>query len=52
MKFNMQFDTVVSVDQSGILEYWTGPKFDCKFPAKTVSFESKLDTGECFCVIL
>lgn len=32
------------MDQAGILEYWTGPKTDYKFPSKVVSFESKLDT--------
>lgn len=45
MKFNMQYEVVVSVDKAGILEYWTGAKTDYKFPAKIVSFESKLDTG-------
>lgn len=45
MKFNIQYEIVVSVDKAGILEYWTGAKTDYKFPAKTVLFESKLDTG-------
>lgn len=40
---------VLSVDRAGILEYWTGPKQDYKFPSKLVSFESKLDTSKnCF----
>ncbi len=42
-QFNPVFETVVSVDESGILEYWTGSKYDYKFPKK-VKFESKLDT--------
>lgn len=45
MKYNMRFEVIASVDQAGILEYWTGAKTDYKFPAKLVSFESKLDTG-------
>lgn len=46
MKYNMRYEVVVSVDQAGILEYWTTAKNDYKFPAKIVSFESKLDTGK------
>lgn len=45
MKYNVALDVVVSVDQAGILEYWTGPKTDYKFPSKVVSFDSKMDTG-------
>ncbi|XP_031622174.1 peptidylprolyl isomerase domain and WD repeat-containing protein 1 [Contarinia nasturtii] len=44
MKYNASFEVVVSVDQAGILELWTGAKTDYIFPAKIVSFESKLDT--------
>lgn len=44
MTYNSRYETIVSVDQAGILEYWTGAKTDYKFPAKIVSFESKLDT--------
>lgn len=47
MKYNMRYEVIASVDQAGILEYWTGAKYDYKFPAKIVSFESKLDTGKC-----
>lgn len=46
MKYNMRYEVVVSVDQAGILEYWTTAKNDYKFPAKIVLFESKLDTGK------
>ena len=31
------------MDKAGILEYWTGPKSEYKFP-KCVAFDSKLDT--------
>lgn len=41
----MRYEVVVSVDQAGILEYWTTAKNDYKFPTKIVLFESKLDTG-------
>lgn len=34
---------MVSADKTGIVEYWTGPKTDYKFP-KNVTFDSKLDT--------
>ncbi|KAK7595234.1 hypothetical protein V9T40_001667 [Parthenolecanium corni] len=43
MKFNPVYEIAVSADESGILEYWTGAKYDYKFP-KRVKFESKLDT--------
>lgn len=42
-QYNAAFSVVVSADKTGIMEYWTGPKTDYKFP-KTVKFESKLDT--------
>lgn len=44
MKFNPKFEVTVSVDQAGILEYWTGPKHQFGFP-RCVSFDSKLDTS-------
>lgn len=46
IKYNLTFEVAVSVDRAGILEYWTGPKQDYKFPSKIVSFESKLDTSK------
>lgn len=46
IKYNVRFEVVVSVDRAGMLEYWTGPKNDYKFPSKIVSFESKLDTSK------
>ena len=43
IKYNAVFDAVISVDTSGMIEYWTGPRTEYEFP-KTVSFNSKLDT--------
>lgn len=43
--YNPIFETVISVDRAGILEYWQGHKHDFKFPERVVNFESKLDTG-------
>ncbi|XP_054013712.1 peptidylprolyl isomerase domain and WD repeat-containing protein 1 [Hylaeus anthracinus] len=43
MKYNPVYETCISVDKAGILEYWTGPKMEYKFP-KCVAFDSKLDT--------
>lgn len=34
---------VVSTDKNGMIEYWTGPNNEYKFP-KNVHFESKMDT--------
>jgi peptidylprolyl isomerase domain and WD repeat-containing protein 1 len=45
IKFNPAFETVISIDKIGMVEYWQGVKNDFKFPSKVVSFESKLDTG-------
>ncbi|XP_055376555.1 peptidylprolyl isomerase domain and WD repeat-containing protein 1 [Condylostylus longicornis] len=45
MKYNNTFETVISIDSAGILEYWMNPKHDYKFPLKIVHFESKLDTS-------
>lgn len=45
LRYNVVFDTAVSVDRTGILEYWHGSKNDYKFPQKIVHFESKLDTS-------
>ncbi|RZC32250.1 peptidylprolyl isomerase domain and WD repeat-containing protein 1, partial [Asbolus verrucosus] len=43
IKYNHKYDVAVSVDKTGILEYWTSLKQDCIFP-KNVKFDSKLDT--------
>ena len=43
LQYNSIYETCISVDKAGILEYWTGPKLEYRFP-KCVSFDSKLDT--------
>lgn len=43
IKYNPVYETAVSVDKAGIIEYWTGPKHEYMFP-KTVNFGTKLDT--------
>lgn len=43
MRYNPVFDTTISVDRAGILEYWTGPRTEYKFP-RCCKFTSKLDT--------
>ncbi|CAG9770960.1 unnamed protein product [Ceutorhynchus assimilis] len=43
ISYNPKYDVSVSVDKSGILEYWSGIKQDFLFP-KNVQFDSKLDT--------
>lgn len=47
IKLNVPFETVISIDKKGILEYWTISKHDYthQFPTKKVHFESKLDTA-------
>ncbi|XP_055342892.1 peptidylprolyl isomerase domain and WD repeat-containing protein 1-like [Paramacrobiotus metropolitanus] len=44
MRFNAVFETVVSVDKTGILEYWRGASGDYKFPQDLLKFEFKSDT--------
>lgn len=44
IRFNAVFDTVISVDRAGILEYWHGATGDYQFPEKVVKFEFKTDT--------
>ncbi|XP_065834118.1 peptidylprolyl isomerase domain and WD repeat-containing protein 1-like [Oscarella lobularis] len=43
IKYNSVYDTVVSGDSMGMIEYWTGPTGDYKFPSH-VHFEFKTDT--------
>ncbi|KAK2707823.1 hypothetical protein QYM36_015492 [Artemia franciscana] len=43
MKYNSKYEFVISFDQQGLIEYWTGTKGDFDFP-KAVKFSSKLDT--------
>lgn len=44
IRYNPKYDVAISVDKSGMMEYWTGMKQDFIFP-KNVLFESKLDTN-------
>src|SRR5665811_577441 len=43
IRYNPVYDIVISVDTTGMIEYWTGHKSDFQFP-KNLKFESKLDT--------
>ncbi|XP_052743857.1 peptidylprolyl isomerase domain and WD repeat-containing protein 1 [Bicyclus anynana] len=43
IKYNPVYEAAVSVDKAGIVEYWTGPKYEFEFP-KNVKFKSKLST--------
>lgn len=45
ISYNVPYETVISVDKAGILEYWQGHKANYSFPVKVVQFESKLDTS-------
>ena len=44
IKFNYSFSTIVSIDSNSMIEYWSSPRFDYKFPYDRVEFDSKLDT--------
>ncbi|XP_034835449.1 peptidylprolyl isomerase domain and WD repeat-containing protein 1 [Maniola hyperantus] len=43
IKYNPVYEVAVSVDKAGIVEYWTGPKYEYEFP-RNVKFKSKLNT--------
>uniref|UniRef100_A0A914V921 peptidylprolyl isomerase n=1 Tax=Plectus sambesii TaxID=2011161 RepID=A0A914V921_9BILA len=43
MEYNPHFDTTISIDQSGMVEYWAGCKHDFEFPT-TVEWRYKTDT--------
>ncbi|XP_064604949.1 peptidylprolyl isomerase domain and WD repeat-containing protein 1-like [Liolophura sinensis] len=43
IRYNPVYEVAVSIDKAGMLEYWTGPKTDYKFP-KRIGFDSKMDT--------
>uniref|UniRef100_UPI00358DE951 peptidylprolyl isomerase domain and WD repeat-containing protein 1-like n=1 Tax=Myxine glutinosa TaxID=7769 RepID=UPI00358DE951 len=43
IRFNPIFKVVVSADRTGMLEYWTGPLHDFRFPGN-VSWKYKTDT--------
>lgn len=42
-QYNNVYDTAISADDSGQLQYWGGPKQDYKMP-KCALFESAMDT--------
>lgn len=43
IQLNSVFKIIVSSDKSGMIEYWTGPSHEYKFP-KNVNWEYKTDT--------
>lgn len=43
IRYNPIYDCTLSVDTSGMIEYWAGHRQDFIFP-KNLKFESKLDT--------
>lgn len=44
MRYNAVLSTVISIDERGVLEYWSSARHDFSFPGDRVSFDSKLDT--------
>ncbi|RWS20331.1 peptidylprolyl isomerase domain and WD repeat-containing protein 1-like protein, partial [Leptotrombidium deliense] len=44
LKYNHVFSTMVSVDTNGMLEYWSSPENDYKFPQSVVDFQYKIET--------
>lgn len=44
IRFNCAFSTIVSIDRNSMIEYWSSPRFDYKFPYERIEFNSKLDT--------
>jgi peptidylprolyl isomerase domain and WD repeat-containing protein 1 len=43
IRYNPIYDCTLSIDTSGMVEYWSGHKSDFQFP-RNLKFESKLDT--------
>ncbi|GAB5566912.1 peptidylprolyl isomerase domain and WD repeat-containing protein 1 isoform X2 [Prionailurus iriomotensis] len=43
IRLNAVYKAIVSSDKSGMIEYWTGPPYEYKFP-KNVNWEYKTDT--------
>ena len=43
LQYNSVFDVVISADESGMVEYWSGAAKSYGFP-KCVQFEHKIDT--------
>lgn len=44
LRYNMAFDTVISTDSKGFIEYWGGTDYAAPSAPNQVSFVSKLDT--------
>uniref|UniRef100_A0A5S6QJC6 peptidylprolyl isomerase n=1 Tax=Trichuris muris TaxID=70415 RepID=A0A5S6QJC6_TRIMR len=44
IEYNYPFETAISVDQVGMIEYWTGPKFAYEFPSHGVDWKFKTET--------
>ena len=44
MRYNHIFSTVISIDEKGLLEYWSSARHDYQFPQDRLMFDSKLDT--------
>lgn len=44
LRYNHLFSTVISIDEKGVLEYWSSARHDYQFPQERVLFDSKLDT--------
>lgn len=44
MRFNSALSIMVSIDNSGILHYWSTHRNDYSFPSNVVKFKSKMDT--------
>lgn len=44
MAYNPVAEVVISVDKQGMVEYWSGPKREYKFPKSMVKFKYKSDT--------
>lgn len=44
MRYNHIHSAVISIDEKGLLEYWSSPRYDYQFPEDRVMFHSKLDT--------
>ena len=43
LQYNSALEVAVSVDDSGMLEYWTGPKSSYQFP-ENICWQYKTDT--------
>lgn len=44
MAYSAQVDVAISIDEIGMIEYWSGAKNQFKFPKKSLFWEYKTDT--------